>query len=109
MAFLSSEEITRLLSMLDGDELNATLVCLSTGGRWSEVSNLKAEHIINQMVTFMKTKNGKRRTIPVSQDLIKRIKTKNSGRLFNASYYKVRNALRLSLIHISRSHYHSIR
>ena len=42
--------------MLDGDELNATLVCLSTGGRWSEVSNLKAEHIINQMVTFMKTK-----------------------------------------------------
>ncbi|MCV5513620.1 site-specific integrase, partial [Escherichia coli] len=60
MAFLSSEEITRLLSMLDGDELNATLVCLSTGGRWSEVSNLKAEHIINQMVTFMKTKNGKR-------------------------------------------------
>lgn len=46
------------------------------------------------MVTFMKTKNGKRRTIPVSQDLIKRIKTKNSGRLFNASYYKVRNALR---------------
>ncbi|EEY5886618.1 TPA: tyrosine-type recombinase/integrase [Escherichia fergusonii] len=94
MAFLSSEEITRLLSILDGDELNATLVCLSTGGRWSEVSNLKAEHIINQMVTFMKTKNGKRRTIPVSQDLIKRIKTKNSGRLFNASYYKVRNALR---------------
>ncbi|MCV4861446.1 site-specific integrase, partial [Escherichia coli] len=52
------------------------------------------EHTITKRVTFIKTKTGKRRTIPVSQDLIKRIKTKNSGRLFNASYYKVRNALR---------------
>jgi len=94
MAFLSQDEIPLLLSRLDGDELNATLVCLSTGGRWGEVSGLKAEHIINQMVTFMKTKNGKRRTIPVSHELIKRIKTKSSGKLFNASYYKVRNALK---------------
>ncbi|MDM3390890.1 tyrosine-type recombinase/integrase [Citrobacter sp. Cb013] len=94
MAFLSGEEIEALLARLDGDERNAVLVCLSTGGRWGEVSDLKAEHIINQMVTFMKTKNGKRRTIPLSLDLIKRIKKKNSGRLFNASYYKVRTALK---------------
>ena len=94
MAFLSQEEITLLLSRLDGDELNATLVCLSTGGRWGEVSGLKTEHIINQMITFMKTKNGKRRTIRVSPELIQRFKTKSSGRLFKASYYKVRTALK---------------
>ena len=94
MAFLSGEEIEALLARLDGDERSAVLVCLSTGGRWGEVSDLKAEHIINQMVTFMKTKNGKRRTIPLSLDLIKQIKKKNSGRLFNASYYKVRTALK---------------
>lgn len=94
MAFLSDDEITALLAHVDGDERNAVLVCLSTGGRWGEVSSLKAEHIINQMVTFMKTKNGKRRTIPLSAELVRQIKQKNSGRLFNASYYKVRNALR---------------
>lgn len=94
MAFLSDDEIAALLAHLEGDERNAVLVCLSTGGRWGEVSGLKAEHIINQMVTFMKTKNGKRRTIPLSIELVREIKQKNSGRLFNASYYKVRNALR---------------
>lgn len=94
MAFLSDDEIENLLSRLEGDERNAVLVCLSTGGRWGEVSGLKAEHIINQMVTFMKTKNGKRRTIPLSLELVQQIKKKNSGRIFNASYYKVRTALR---------------
>lgn len=46
MAFLSDEEISSLISCLDGDELKVSLVCLSTGGRWGEVSRLKAEHII---------------------------------------------------------------
>lgn len=94
MAFLSDDEIDALLTQLHGDERNAVLVCLSTGGRWGEVSSLKAEHIINQMVTFMKTKNGKRRTIPLSSELVEQIKKKSSGKLFDASYYKVRNALR---------------
>ncbi len=94
MSFLSDDEITALLARLEGDDRNVVLLCLSTGGRWGEVSSLKAEHIINQMVTFMKTKNGKRRTIPVSAELVKQIKKKSSGRLFNANYFRVRHVLR---------------
>lgn len=80
MAFLSIEEISTLIDLLDGDDRKAVLVCLATGGRWGEVATLKGEHIINNMLTFMKTKNGKRRTIPVSDELIRQVKVKTTGR-----------------------------
>ncbi|HAO0321290.1 TPA: tyrosine-type recombinase/integrase [Escherichia coli] len=94
MAFLSDEEIRNLLSRLDGDELKVSLLCLSTGGRWGEVSRLKAEHIIKEKVTFMKTKNGKRRTVPISAELAHSIKVKSTGFLFDAKYSKVRRILK---------------
>ncbi|KNC95764.1 tyrosine-type recombinase/integrase [Trabulsiella odontotermitis] len=94
MAFLSSEEIASLLDLLKGDERKAVLVCLATGGRWGEVANLKAEHIINNMVTFMKTKNGRRRTIPVSAELIEMVKQKSTGLLLFPDYKLIRNVLR---------------
>ncbi|HHP5903947.1 TPA: tyrosine-type recombinase/integrase, partial [Citrobacter freundii] len=94
MAFLTDDEIQELLARLDGDELNIALVCLATGGRWGEVSRLKAEHIIQNMVTFMKTKNGKRRTVPISAELALRIKGKKSGLLFKAKYSTVRRILK---------------
>lgn len=94
MAFLSNEEIGELLSRLSGDNKKAVMLCLATGARWGEVANLKSEHVIHNMVTYMKTKNGKRRTIPISADMMKQIKTKASGLLFNASYKTVRDTLR---------------
>ncbi|MCX9039223.1 tyrosine-type recombinase/integrase [Citrobacter portucalensis] len=94
MAFLTDDEIRELLTRLDGDELNIALVCLATGGRWGEVSRLKAEHIIQNLVTFMKTKNGKRRTVPISAELALRIKGKKSGLLFKAKYSTVRRILK---------------
>ncbi|MBU9853024.1 phage integrase [Rahnella aceris] len=94
MAFLSTEEITQLLDMLEGDNRNAVLLCLATGGRWSEVADLKAEHIINCMLTFMKTKNGRRRTIPLSEGLVKMVKKRSTGKLFTPNYDTVRNTLR---------------
>ncbi len=94
MAFLSTEEITHLLDMLEGDNRNAVLLCLATGGRWSEVADLKAEHIINCMLTFMKTKNGRRRTIPLSEGLVKMVKKRSTGKLFTPNYDTVRNTLR---------------
>lgn len=94
MGFLSQEEIGRLLDLLDGDNRKAVLVCLATGGRWGEVASLKGEHIINNMVTFMKTKNGKPRTIPVSAGLISLIKIRATGTLFKPDYKDVRDILR---------------
>lgn len=94
MAFLSIEEISTLIDLLDGDDRKAVLVCLATGGRWGEVATLKGEHIINNMLTFMKTKNGKRRTIPVSDELIRQVKVKVTGPLYAPNYDNVRNVLR---------------
>ncbi|CAI0721794.1 Tyrosine recombinase XerC [Serratia marcescens] len=94
MAFLSTEEIGTLIDLLDGDDRKAVLVCLATGGRWGEVATLKGEHIINNMLTFMKTKNGKRRTIPVSGELVNLVKVKATGPLYAPNYDNVRNVLR---------------
>ncbi|NWA44221.1 integrase [Ewingella americana] len=94
MAFLSTDEISDLLNRLEGDDRKAVMLCLATGGRWGEVANLKGEHIINNMVTFMKTKNGKRRTIPLSEDLVKQVKLRPTGKLFIPHYATVRNTLK---------------
>lgn len=94
MAFLSKDEVSRLLDLLTGDDRKAVLISLATGGRWGEVSMLKGEHIINNMVTFMKTKNGKRRTIPIAPDLASMVKQKPSGRLYQPNYSTVRSVLK---------------
>ncbi|CAI2470190.1 Tyrosine recombinase XerC [Serratia ficaria] len=94
MTFLSAEEVEALLSRLDGDDLKVVLICLATGGRWGEVSNLKGEHVIGGKVIFMKTKNGKRRAVPIDADLEREVKTKSTGRLFDADYENARAILK---------------
>ncbi|EMR5620769.1 tyrosine-type recombinase/integrase [Salmonella enterica] len=86
VTFLTSEEISLLLDKLDGDSRKLAKLCLSTGARFGEALNLTAEMINHGRVTFIKTKNGKQRTIPISSELEKEIKTKTSGRLFTVDY-----------------------
>lgn len=94
MAFLSAEEVELLLASLDGDDLKAVMLCLATGGRWNEVANLKGEHVIGGKVIFMKTKNGKRRAVPIDTGLETEVKTKSTGRLFYPNYMKARAVLK---------------
>lgn len=94
MAFLSSDELPKLLGLLEDDDRKVALVCLATGARWGEVSALKGEHVFNNMVTFMKTKNGKRRSVPISEELFKLIKLRSTGLLFKSNYTKTRRILR---------------
>ena len=42
---------------------------LSTGARWSEAQNLLPRNVKNNSVTFINTKNKKRRTIPIDRKL----------------------------------------
>jgi hypothetical protein len=69
MTFLDKSEIERLLGVLTGDALLVAILCLSTGGRWTEVATLKPAQIASCRVTFLKTKNGKKRTVPISAQL----------------------------------------
>ncbi|MGR5464536.1 phage integrase [Photobacterium damselae] len=87
MSFLSKDEIRLLLSSLDGDALKIAKLCLSTGARWSEAANLKGSNIANNRVTFVNTKNGKNRTVPISDELFNEIYTGKSGLLFKPCYH----------------------
>lgn len=86
MGFLSTQETSSLLEVLSGDYYRVAVLCLSTGARWGEASTLRGEWVMHNRVTFMETKNGKKRTIPVSQAVFDVIKTRDTGDLFNVKY-----------------------
>ncbi len=92
---LTEDEIKHLLLKLDGDNKKIAVLCLSTGARWGEAARLKAEHIIQNRVTFVKTKSNKQRTVPVSAEVAKLIADGKRGLLFGkASYSDFRQVLR---------------
>mgnify|MGYP000158459746 CR=1 FL=1 len=95
MTYLSKPEIGRLLEALKGDDRRVALLCMSTGARWGEACTLRAEQVIHGRVTFLKTKNGKNRTVPISDELEVEIKTTESGPLFKVDYENFCERLRL--------------
>jgi site-specific recombinase XerD len=95
MSFLSPSEVEHLLAQLSGDDLGVVVLCLSTGARWSEAANLMAEHVVNRRVTFVATKNGKKRTVPISEEVEREWVANRRGLLFpSANYPLVRETLK---------------
>lgn len=74
LRFLTGDEINELLSCCINSS-NKSLIyvvktCLSTGARWGEAENLTASQVVNNQVTYLDTKNGRKsRTVPISDDL----------------------------------------
>ncbi|MFM4731845.1 phage integrase [Aeromonas salmonicida] len=95
MSYLSPLEVQQLLAGLSGDDRGIAVLCLSTGARWSEASTVRAEHVVNRRVTFVATKNGKNRTVPISAEVEAQWVANKRGVLFpTASYLRVREILR---------------
>lgn len=94
MGFLSASEIKFLLDNLDGDIRKIALVCLATGARWGEAQGLKGSNLTGGKVTFIDTKNGKNRTIPISASLFSEIYTGKNGRLFSQCYQEFYDLLK---------------
>lgn len=86
MSYLTSQEVERLLSICAGDYYRIAILLLATGARWGEAYQLKAENIVDNRVMFTITKNGERRVVPVSDDVARIVKNRESGRLFRVSY-----------------------
>jgi len=91
MAYLDEGEITLLLDHLCGRRTDhaywITLLCLSTGARWSEAETLRGEKVRNHRVTYVGTKSGKTRTVPIRADLAARLTDRKPvGRLFQTAY-----------------------
>ncbi|EDT3088802.1 tyrosine-type recombinase/integrase, partial [Salmonella enterica subsp. enterica serovar Newport] len=94
MAFLSEEETAELLATLEGDYRALAVLCLSTGARYGEAARLRGEHITGNRVMFTRTKNGKPRAVPISDDVLNEVKKRKTGRLFGVDYVKFREALK---------------
>lgn len=94
MTYLIQEEIEKLLEICTGDYYRIAVLLLATGARWGEAYNLKAENIIGNKVVFTLTKNGDRRVVPVSDDVVDIVRDRKSGRLFSVSYATFRRLMK---------------
>lgn len=96
LTFLRGQEIDRLLQaceQINRDLLLVVKICLATGARWSEAVNLTGSQLIPYKVTFIKTKGGKNRTVPISKTLYDEL-PKTRGQLFkNATSFAFRQAI----------------
>jgi site-specific recombinase XerD len=103
MSYLTTAEITALLSKLGGDNHKIVVFCLNTGARWSEAAELRAEHVLNQRAIFTKTKNGRQRVVPLSSEVERYITSTGAGLLFpDADYGLIRLAIKEIKPHIPK-------
>lgn len=90
MGFLAAEQIEQLLVDITAnrnpDMLKIVKLCLSTGARWSEAEQLRGAQLSKFKVTFVNTKTGKNRSIPISEELYNEIYKPTSGALFKPCY-----------------------
>lgn len=92
LTYLTTYQIKRLLVCCRNSRNESLLPCvllaLRTGGRWSEVEGLKVSQVHSASVTFVKTKNGKNRTVPVDASFISYLKSRPmlNGNVFANCY-----------------------
>ncbi|WED27188.1 tyrosine-type recombinase/integrase [Vibrio sp. DW001] len=109
LRFLSHEEIGKLLDTCDLSTNKSLIyvvkICLATGARWSEAESLKASQIANGKITYLNTKSGKNRSIPINDSLFNELKALDrSGdeRLFLSSLSAFRKAVQKAKISLPR-------
>lgn len=100
LTYLSDSEIKALMAEAEKSKNESLpkviMLCIATGARWSEAEKIEAEQIVNGIVTYgRRTKSGKRRSIPVEDEVIDFINPKKikRGRLFENCYQAFKNAL----------------
>lgn len=70
-------------------------VCLQTGSRWSEAEKPSLSQIGKERITFLDTKSGKNRTVPITQKLEADLRSHATGnyKLFSTSISAFRRQL----------------
>jgi integrase len=82
--------------------LIVTEICLSTGARWSEAEGLTWSQIGNNSISFERTKSGKSRSLPITNNMknnIEQCRKKDSlpsDRIFCSCYSAFRKAVERS-------------
>ncbi|SKA76956.1 tyrosine-type recombinase/integrase [Enterovibrio nigricans] len=109
LRFLSHDEISTLLSACRRSSnpslVDVVKICLATGARWSEAESLKASQIVGGKITFLNTKSGKNRTVPINDILHETLKSLNKTgdeRLFLSCLNAFRKAVTKAQISLPR-------
>lgn len=99
LSYLKAEEIRRLFASLEASKnADAYLIgklSLVTGARWSEAEGLRREHVRTSpgLVTFVDTKGGKNRAVPIADDFAQELAFRLDHGAFRRSYFAFRSAL----------------
>lgn len=93
LSYLTKEQIAMLLVELK-KSINPHMdlvsrICLATGARWSEAEQLQPQQVRQRLIQFARTKTGKARAVPISQDMQDEIFThheehRNMGAMFTS-------------------------
>lgn len=93
------EELLKSLKTAQNPHVHLiTQVCLSTGARWSEAEELRASQVRDGQIQFAKTKSGKVRSVPISEELQSALQQHyqeqgNGARIFGHAYSAFREGL----------------
>lgn len=108
LSFLRGSEVKALLDACDryGNQDLTTVVkiCLSTGCRWNEAALMTGTQIIPYRITFIHTKSGKNRTVPITKELYDSI-PKKRGRLFENVYKRFKSVLKMAKITLPKNQF----
>ncbi|MBW0147498.1 phage integrase [Marinobacter arenosus] len=79
LSWLTVEQIRHLLKTIEEVSKNPhvhllTRICLATGARWGEAENLELRHVQEGKLTFVNTKSGKSRAVPLPPDLYQELR-----------------------------------
>ena len=103
------DQIDKLLNALASPNNRHTLliskVCLATGARWGEAEILKTSQLRGNVIQFAKTKSGKVRAVPISDDLRKELlahhdQKETGNRFFANAYSAFREAIERAKIEL---------
>jgi integrase len=109
LRFLSHDEISSLLAACRASSNKSLVyvvkVCLATGARWSEAESLKMSQVAHGKITYLNTKSGKNRTIPINERLYEELKLLGKSgdeSLFLSSLSAFRKAVSKAQINLPR-------
>lgn len=108
LSYLTKEQIRALFTSLEQarnpDVLIISKICLSTGARWSEAEGLHRSAVKAGKIHFLKTKNGRNRSIPISGELEREILAgrPKQGPMFSSSWNAFREAVERAGIELPR-------
>ncbi|PKF50673.1 phage integrase [Enterovibrio nigricans] len=100
LRYLSHDEIDQLLEACAASSNRSLIyvvkVCLATGARWDEAESLKPSQIKDGKITFLNTKSGKNRSVPIQPWLFEElhsIEPVSDSKIFLSSLSAFRKAV----------------